>query len=96
MGRPDLGGVAAAVRDLLAEGVVGEREAWGILYSISVSSVATAASITLAIGLSVEHRLWHRMVDVEDARAAVEEAVRLGNPFPQASRFVREPFPSAR
>jgi cytochrome P450 len=92
MGRPDLGGVAAAVRDLLAEGVVGEREAWGILYSISVSSVATAASITLAIGLSVEHQLWHRMVDVEDARAAVEEAVRLGNPFPQASRFVREPF----
>ena len=26
------------------------------------------------------------------ARAAVEEAVRLGNPFPQASRFAREPF----
>ena len=92
MARPELGGVAAAARDMAAAGMIGEREAWGIVYSISVSSVATAATIALAIGLSVEHRLWHRMVDVADARAAVEEGVRLGNPFPQASRFAREPF----
>lgn len=92
MRRPDIGGVAAAARDMVAAGDISEREAWGIVYSISVSSVATAASITLAVGLGVEHDLWHRMGDPEYARAAVEEAVRLGNPFPQASRFVREPF----
>lgn len=89
---PDLGGVAAAVRHMFAAGDIGEREAWGIVYSISVSSVATAASITLAVGLAIEHDLWHRMDDPDYARAAIEEAVRLGNPFPQASRFVREPF----
>ncbi len=92
MRRPDLGGVAAAARAMVESGDVSEREAWGIVYSISVSSVATAAAITLAVGLGIEHDLWHRMDDLEFARAAVEEAVRLGNPFPQASRFVREPF----
>ncbi len=92
MRKPDLGGVAAAARAMVASGDISEREAWGIVYSISVSSVATAASITLAVGLGIEHDLWHRMDDIEFARAAVEEAVRLGNPFPQASRFVREPF----
>ena len=42
--------------------------------------------------LAVEHGLWGRMADPADAGAAVEEAIRIGNPFPQASRFVREPF----
>ncbi len=92
MARPGLGGVAAAARDLVRSGTITEREAWGIVYSVSVSSVATAASITLAVGLSMEHGLWHRMAGTEDARAAIEEAVRLGSPFPQASRFVREAF----
>lgn len=92
MARPDLCGVAAVVRDLAASEVITERESWGILYAISVSAVATATTITLAVGLSIEHDLWPRMVDVADARGAVEEAVRLGSPFPQASRFVREPF----
>jgi cytochrome P450 len=92
MARPDLRGVAAAARDLVASGVITERESWGILYAISVSAVATATTTTLAIGLRVEHDLWPRMVDVADAQGAVEEAVRLGSPFPQASRFVREPF----
>jgi len=92
MARPHLGGVAAAARDLVGSGVITERESWGMIYSISVSSVATAATITLTAGLSVEHDLWHRMTDTEDALRAIEEAVRLGNPFPQASRFAREPF----
>jgi cytochrome P450 len=92
MRRPDIGGVAAAARDMVEAGDISEREAWGIIYSISVSSVATAATITLAIGLGIEHDLWRRMDDGDFARAAIEEAVRLGNPFPQASRFVREPF----
>jgi cytochrome P450 len=92
MRRPHIGGVAAAARDMFEAGDISERESWGIVYSISVSSVATAASITLAVGLAIEHDLWHRMDDADFARAAIEEAVRLGNPFPQASRFVREPF----
>jgi cytochrome P450 len=72
--------------------VVTEREAWGIVYALSVSAVATATAITLATGLSIEHGLWPRMAEAAAARAAIEEAVRLGSPFPQASRFVREPF----
>jgi len=92
MARPHLGGIAATARDLVAAGALTEREAWGILYSFSVSAVATATAITLAAGLSVEHRLSHRMVDEGDAGGAVEEAIRLGTPFPQASRFAREPF----
>jgi cytochrome P450 len=92
MARPGLGGVAAAARDLVRSGVITEREAWGIVYSISVSAVATATTITLAAGLSVEHDLWHRMTGNRDAQGAVEEAIRLGNPFPHASRFVREAF----
>jgi cytochrome P450 len=92
MRRPGLGGVAAEARDMVESGAISEREAWGIVYSISVSSVATSASITLAIGLGIEHDLWPRMGDTEYARATIEEAVRFGNPFPQASRFVREPF----
>jgi cytochrome P450 len=92
MARPGLGGVAAQARALVAAGVVTEREAWGIVYSLSVSTVATAAAVTLAAGLSVEHGTWERAVDPEHANAAVQEAIRLGNPFPQASRFVRESF----
>ena len=92
MARPRLGGVAAETRELVASGVLTEREGWGILYSLSVSTVATAASVTLAAGLSVEHGTWERMADPTHAGAAVEEAIRIGNPFPQASRFVRESF----
>jgi pikromycin synthase len=92
MARPRLSGVAAETRELVAKGVLTEREAWGIIYSLSVSTVATAAAVTLAAGLSVEHGLWERMADPAAAAAAVEEAIRIGNPFPQASRFVREPF----
>jgi hypothetical protein len=92
MARPDLRGIAAEARDLVRSGALGEREAWGVLYAVSVSAVATATAITLTVGLGVEHGLWHRMTDVGDVRAAVEEAVRLGSPFPQASRFAREPF----
>jgi cytochrome P450 len=65
---------------------------WGIIYALSVSSIATATAITLATGLGIEHGLWPEMTDGAYARAAIEEAVRLGGPFPQASRFVREPF----
>jgi cytochrome P450 len=92
MARPDLRGVAAVARDLARSGALGEREAWGIVHAISVSAVATATTITLTVGLGVEHGLWPRMTEVADVRAAVEEAVRLGSPFPQASRFAREPF----
>ena len=92
MARPTLGGLAAQARDLVAAGVMGEREAWGVLYAISVSAVATAATIALAVGLTVEDGRWDRMVDPGFARGAIEEAVRLGSPFPQASRFAREPF----
>jgi len=92
MDRPDLRAIAAVARDLLRSGALGEPEAWGVLYAIAVGAVATATTITLAVGLGVEHGLWHRMTDAADVRAAVEEAVRLGSPFPQASRFAREPF----
>jgi cytochrome P450 len=92
MARPELGGVAAEARALVAAGVVTEREAWGIVYSLSVSTVATAAAVTLAAGLSVEQGTWERMADPALADGAVQEAIRIGNPFPQASRFVREPF----
>jgi cytochrome P450 len=92
MARPELGGVAAEARALVAAGVVTEREAWGIVYSLSVSTVATAAAVTLAAGLSVELGTWERMADPALADGAVQEAIRIGNPFPQASRFVREPF----
>ncbi|MCO1659875.1 cytochrome P450 [Pseudonocardia humida] len=92
MARPGLGGVAAAARDLRDRQVITEREAWGIVYALSVSAVATATAITLATGLSVEHGLWPGMADPAGAGAAVEEAVRLGSPFPQATRFAREAF----
>jgi cytochrome P450 len=92
MARPRLGGVAAEARELVASGVLTEREAWAVLYSLSVTTVATAAAVTLAAGLSVEHGTWDRLVDPADANAAVQEAIRIGNPFPQASRFVRESF----
>jgi len=92
MERPGLGGVAGEARELVRGGVLTEREAWAIVYSLSVSGVATATTITLAVGLGVEHGLWPGPTDVADVGAAIEEAVRLGNPFPQASRFAREPF----
>ena len=92
MSRARPGGVAAATRDLVAAGVLGEREGWGIVYSIPVSSVATATAITLAVGLTIEHGGWLGMTDPDAARRAIEEAIRFGNPFPQASRFAREPF----
>jgi cytochrome P450 len=92
MARPGLGGVAGAVRELRDRQVLTEREAWGILYSLSVSTIATATSIALAVGLSIEHGLWSGMTRSAQAAAAIEEAVRLGSPFPQASRFVRERF----
>jgi cytochrome P450 len=92
MARPRLGGIAAQTRELVAAGVLTEREGWGIVYSLSVSTVATAAAVTLAAGLSVEHGSWERMADPAQANGAVQEAIRIGNPFPQASRFVREPF----
>jgi cytochrome P450 len=92
MARPHLAGIAAVARDLVGSGVMTEREAWGIVYSISVSAVATATTIALTTGLSIEHDLWDHMVDTGHARSAIEEAIRLGNPFPHASRFAREPF----
>ena len=92
MARPDLHGVAAQARDLVRSGVLGEREAWGIVYALSVSAVATATTVVLATGLAVVHGQWHRMTDPAFVGGAVEETVRLGNPFPQASRFAREPF----
>ena len=92
MARPGLGGVAGAARELRERQVLTEREVWGIVYALSVSSIATATAITLAIGLSIEHGLWPGMADGARAQPAIEEAVRLGGPFPQASRFVREPF----
>jgi cytochrome P450 len=92
MERPHLRGVAAAARELVAARVLTERESWGILYSISVSAVATATTVALTAGLAVEHGVWHRLTDPADAYGAIEEAIRLGNPFPQASRFAREPF----
>jgi cytochrome P450 len=92
MGRLRGGGVAAQARELVAAGVITEREAWGIVYALSVSTVATAAAVALVAGLAVEQGSWERMVDPDDAGAALQEAIRIGNPFPQASRFVREPF----
>ncbi|WP_214402754.1 cytochrome P450 [Pseudonocardia lacus] len=92
MARPGLGGVAGAARDLRDRGVLTEREAWAVVYALAVSAVATATSITLAAGLGVEHGSWSRMADDAFAAGAIEEAVRLGSPFPQSSRFVREPF----
>jgi cytochrome P450 len=92
MARPGLGGVAAAARELRDRQVVTEREAWGIVYALSVSSIATATAITLATGLSIEHGRWPGMTGTARAGAAIEEAVRLGSPFPQASRFARESF----
>jgi hypothetical protein len=50
--RPQLGGVAAAARELVGSGAPIERESCGIVYSIAVSAVATATTITLATGLS--------------------------------------------
>jgi cytochrome P450 len=92
MARSRLGGVAAEARALVASGVLTERESWAVLYALSVSTVATAAAVTLAAGLSVENGTWDRMADPADANGAVQEAIRIGNPFPQASRFVRESF----
>jgi len=92
MARPDLGGVAAEARDLVTAGVFTERESWGVLYAISVSAIATATTAALAVGLALEHDLWPQLADPARARAAAEEALRLGGPFPQASRFAREHF----
>jgi cytochrome P450 len=92
LARPDLDGVAAAARALVGAGRLTEREAWGIVYSLSVTAVATAAAITLAVGLGIEHGWWSRMDDPHVAGRVVEEAVRLGTPFPLATRFAREPF----
>ena len=92
MARRDLRGVAAAARELVRAGTLTEREAWGIVYALSVSAVATATAITLAVGLGVVHDLWPGLADPSRARPAIEEAVRLGSPFPQSSRFARVPF----
>jgi cytochrome P450 len=92
MARPDLTGVAAEARDLVAAGVFTERESWGVLYAISVSAIATATTAALAVGLALEHDLWPQIADPARVRAAAEEALRLGTPFPQASRFAREHF----
>jgi cytochrome P450 len=92
MARPDLSGVAAEAREMVAAGVLTERESWGVLYAISVSSIATATTAALTVGLLLEHDLWHRTADPAWVRAAVEEALRLGTPFPEASRFAREHF----
>jgi cytochrome P450 len=92
MARPGLGGIAGAARDLVVSGVITERESWGIVYAVAVSAVATATAITLTVGLDLEHGTWPAVVDARGARCAIEEAVRLGNPFPQASRFARRPF----
>ena len=92
LARPDLSGIAAQLQDRRRAGDLGEREAWGIVYALSVSAVATATTVILATGLAIVHGRWDRMADPTFARAAVEETVRLGNPFPQASRFAREPF----
>ena len=78
MARPDLTGVAAEARDLAAAGVFTERESWGVLYAISVSAIATATTAALAVGLALEHDLWPQMADPARARAAAEEALRLG------------------
>ena len=92
MARPDLSGVAAEARDLVAAGVLTERESWGVVYSVSVSAVATATAAALTVGLLLEHDLWQEMTEPERVRAAVEEALRLGSPFPESSRFAREHF----
>ena len=92
MRRPGLTGIAAIARDLVGAGVLTERESWGALYAISVSAVATATAATLTVGLAFEHDLWPGMADPAQAGRAVEEALRLGTPFPEASRFAREPF----
>lgn len=92
MSRPRLGGVAGAARELRDRGVITERESWAMVYALAVGTVATATAVTLAVGLSVEHGLWPKPADPALARATIEEAVRLGSPFPQANRFVREPF----
>lgn len=90
MARADLSGVAAQARDLATAGVLTERESWGVLYAISVSSIATATAAALTVGLLLEHDLWHRTAEPEYVRAAVEETIRLGGPFPEASRFARD------
>jgi cytochrome P450 len=92
MAHPDLSGVAGQARDLVTAGVFTERESWGVLYAISVSAIATAATAALAVGLTLENDLWPTVADPARASAAVEEALRLGGPFPQASRFAREHF----
>ena len=92
LARPGLRGIAGAARDLVGSGVITERESWGIVYALAVSAVATATAITLTVGLGVEHGLWPRLADDGTARLAIEESVRLGSPFPQASRFARVPF----
>ena len=94
MARPELGGVAAEARELVAAGVLTEREAWGIVYSLSVSAVATAAAVTLAVGLAVEHGTWHRMAD--PAAAAAPSRRRSGSatrsPRPAGSCASRSPI----
>jgi oxidation protein CepF/oxidation protein CepG len=92
MTRPGLSGVAAQAREMVADGVLTERESWGVLYGISVGAVATATTATLTVGLSLEHDVWPTMTGAALARPAVEEALRLGTPFPQATRIAREPF----
>ena len=92
MARPGLTGVAAQARGMVAAGVLAERESWGVLYAISVGAVATATTAALTVGLCLEHDRWHGMTDPDRARPAVEEALRLGTPFPQATRTAREGF----
>ena len=92
MARPGLTGVAAQARGMVASGVLTERESWGVLYAISVGAVATATTATLAVGLSLEHDRWPAPTDPGPAGRALEEALRLGTPFPQATRTAREEF----
>jgi hypothetical protein len=91
--RPQLGGVAAAARELVGSGAPTERESCGIVYSIAVSGSHRHHDHP-AHRAQLEHDLWPRMIDTEAARGAVEEAIRFGNPFPHSSRFVGEPFTS--
>ena len=54
--------------------------------------MATATTATLTVGLALEHDLWPAMADPAQARPRRRGGLRFGNPFPQASRFAREPF----
>ncbi|MGL5911904.1 MAG: hypothetical protein ACRCZP_18010, partial [Phycicoccus sp.] len=79
-------------REQFRAGVLTEREAWAMVHGVATSGNNLATAITLTAGLTAGTEWWPQMGDRWLVGSAVEEAVRLGNPFAVAARTALTEF----